>query len=348
MSDKFSVLNRSKALWGSVALFAFGWLLFWVAGWWGTVTLEFDQKPLGLVLDSFTRQTKLPILTDLDRAKSVSIKVRRVNVAEALEAIQTSAESRGGRLAFLLAPDASGLAQIRSLLPRPPENSPILSLEFRIPFPAMAALDGVPAWGDPRGQTWQPSPGLPKELRAAAESAAQAAEIRILLPADWNPSLRQAAQGGEVSSAVPALAKIAGGKAEMVYLLPAPRNRNSGEQGRPDGMGREEGWGRYPPLPPEKWLERLEPRLASLPKEEQAAARASVEEATRQFKEWDALPPEQRREKFEALMQDPANAERMSNRFMRGMRNMSPEQRAKRYQNYNDRRESIKDPNHNR
>lgn len=321
-------------------------MVFWIAGRWGTVTLEFENKPLGRILDSFTRQTKLPILTDLNRAKSVTIQVKRVRVAEALEAIQAAAESRGGRLAFLLAPDAAGLAQIRALLPRPPENSPLLSLEFRIPFPAMAALDGLPVWRDPRRQTWKPSPGLAKELRAAAENAAQAADIRILLPADWNPTLPKTSGGGEVASAVPALAKLAGGKAEMVYLLPAPRK--SGEQGRPEGMVRDEGWGRFPPLPPEKWMERLEPRLASLPPEEKAAARTSVEEATRQFKEWETLSPEQRREKFQALMQDPATAEKMSDRFTRGMRNMSPEQRAARYSSYNSHRESVKDPGHTR
>ena len=327
-------------------LFALGGLVFWLSGWWGTVTLDFEKKPLGLVLDSFTRQTKLPILTDLDRTKTVSIHVRRVNVTEALEAIQATAESRGGRLAFLLAPHQTGLNQIRALLPRPPENSPVLSLEYRIPFPAMATLDSLPSWADPRRQTWQPSPTLPKELRAVAQNAAQAAEIRILLPADWNPPLRKNSAGGEVASAMPALAKLAGGKAEMVYLLPAPRN--PGEPGRPESMGREEGWGRFPSLPPEKWIERLEPRLAALSKEDQAAARNSVEEAAHQFKEWEALPPEQRREKVQALMQDPATGEKLSERFTRGMRNMSPDQRAKRYQSYNSRREAVKDPGHTR
>ena len=179
-----------------------------------------------------------------------------------------------------------------------------------------------------------------------AQNAAQAAEIRILLPADWNPPLRKNSAGGEVASAMPALAKLAGGKAEMVYLLPAPRN--PGAPGRPESMGREEGWGRFPSLPPEKWIERLEPRLAALSKEDQAAARNSVEEAARQFKEWEALPPEQRREKVQALMQDPATGEKLSERFTRGMRNMSPDQRAKRYQSYNSRREAVKDPGHTR
>lgn len=348
--DKLEMVNRAKFLLGVAGTLACIGLGVWISGNWGKVTLEFENKPLGRVLDSFTRQTQLPVFTDLDRDKPVTLRIRRGTVTEALDAIQAAAESRGGRLAFLLAPDASGLARIRSLLPRPAEDTGILSLEFRIPFPAMASLEELPEWGDPRDQTWQPSPGLPPQLRPFAENAAQAAEIRILLPGDWNPSLNRIPPGGSVTSALPALAKAAGGKAEMIYLLPAPRaNREpgpteaSGEWGARGG-----GRSRAAPLPPEKWLERLEPRLAALPQEDAVAARAALSEAVQQFKEWDDLPPEQRREKVQALMQDPASAEKMSNRFTRGMRKLSPEQRAQRYQNYNSRRESIKDPEHAR
>ena len=323
-----------------VALLGLGWLGMWISGWWGTVTLEFENKPLGRVLDSFTGQTKLPIFTDLDRARLVTVQVRRVTVTEALDAIQASAESRGGRLAFLLAPDAAGLARIRGFLPRPPEDSGIARLEFRIPFPAMASLEELPEWKDPRNQTWQPPANLPRQLVPAAEHAAQAAEIRILVPADWNPPLNKAVPSGKVSSAVPALAKLAGGKSEMIYLLPAPR-----AEGEPGREAPEAGWGgrgRIPSLSPDRWIERLGPRLAALPKEEAAAARSSIQETARQFQEWENLTPEQRQEKVQTMMQDPANAERMSDRFSRGMRRLSPEQRSQRYKGYVERRAQAK------
>lgn len=326
------------------------WLGIWVASGWGTVTLEFENRPLGQVLDSFTRQTKLPVLTDLDRTRSVTIQVRRVTVTEALEAIRGCADSRGGRLAFLLAPDAAGLARIRALLPRPPEDSGILSLEFRIPFPALANLEELPEWRDPRDQTWQPSSNLPRQLVPAAENAAQAADIRILLPRDWNPPLPTLPKGGTVTSSLTALAKLAKGQVAIAYILPAPRADGSGGRDSPGGGwgNREEGFGRAPMLSPEKWTERLAPRLASLPREEQAAARTALAESAGQFKEWDTLPPEQRREKIQALMQNPASSEKMSNRFMQRMRNLTPQQRAERYQSYNERRESIKDPERTR
>ncbi|MEY5062447.1 MAG: hypothetical protein RLZZ112_411 [Verrucomicrobiota bacterium] len=337
-------MNRPKLLCGLVAGLTVIWLGIWISSWWGTVTLEFENKPLGRVLDSFTRQTQLPVFTDLNRAKPITIRVRRVTVTEALEAIQASAESRGGRLAFLLAPDPAGLAQIRGLLPRPTEDSGIRTLEFRIPFPAMASLEELPEWRDPRDQIWQPNSGLPRLLQPTAENAAEAAEVRILLPSDWNPPLRQAPAGGEISSALTALAKMAGGKAEMVFLLPAPRSESErGQESSGEGLsGRDPGRSRAPSLPPEKWIERLGPRLAALPKEEQASLRASIQETAHQFQDWESLTPEQRREKMQALMENPANAERMSDRFSRGMRRLSPEQRSRRYQNYVERRAEAK------
>jgi len=339
-----NIVNRSRLLWGSVVTLLMVWLGMWISNWWGTVTLEFENKPLGRVLDSFTRQTRLPVFTDLNRANPITIRVRRVTVTEALEAIQTSAESRGGRLAFLLAPDSAGLAQIRGLLPRPAEDSGIRTLEFRIPFPAMASLEELPEWRDPRDQVWQPNPGLPRLLQPIAENAAESAEVRILLPSDWNPPLRQAPGRGEISSALNALAKMAGGKAEMVFLLPAPRSESErGQESSGGGVGgRDPGRSRAPSLPPEKWIERLGPRLAALPKEEQASLRASIQETARQFQDWESLTPEQRREKMQAMMQDPANAERMSDRFSRGMRRLSPEQRSQRYKGYVERRAQAK------
>lgn len=337
-------MTRPKLLCGLVAGLAVVWLGIWISSWWGTVTLEFKNKPLGRVLDSFTRQTKLPIFTDLDRTRIVTIQVRRVTVTEALDAIQASAETRGGRLAFLLAPDAAGLTRIRGFLPRPPEDSGIARLEFRIPFPAMASLEELPEWRDPRNQTWQPPANLPRQLVPVAENAAQAADIRVFLPNDWNPPLKKTPPNGKISSAMPTLAKLAGAKAEMVYVLPAPRSeRDRGREFPTGGMdGWEAGRSRTPSLPPEKWIERLEPRIASLPKEEQATVRASLQESARQFKEWDTLPPNQRQEKIQALMQDPANAERISDRFSRRMRRLSPEQRSQRYKGYVERRAQAK------
>lgn len=338
-------MNRPKLLFGMVAVLAAVWIGLWISGWWGTVTLEFVHKPLGQVLDSFRRQTQLPVLTDMDRTKPVTIRVRRGTVSEALEAIQASAESRGGRLSFLLAADEAGLARLRNLLPLSPEESGIITLEYRIPFPALATLEELPVWRDPRSQIWEPQPGLPRELRALAQDAAQATEIRIYLPADWNPGLQRAPNAGPLQKSLPALARLAGARSEMVYVLPARsgENPNRSEPAGPTTLGwTTEGGSRTPSLPPDLWSRRLETRISALPTTEAAGARNALVEAAKVYTDWDQLPREQRREKIQALMQDPANAERMSDRFSRGLRRLSPEQRSQRYQGYVERRAEAK------
>lgn len=339
-------MNRSKFLWMVVALLGLGWLGIWISAWWGTVTLEFENQPLGKVLDAFQRQTKLPIITDLDRSQPTTIRVRRVAVTEALEAIQASADVRGGRLACLLAADSSGLDRIRTLLPRPPEESGLLTFEYRIPFPAMASLEELPVWSDPRSQIWEPQPGVSRDLRSLAQDAAQAAEIRIYLAGDWNPTLSRIPRGGALRRALPSLAKLATGRAELVYVLTAPRpeeRRDGPEPVAPSSWSSAgEGRRRTASLPPESWIRRLEGRISGLPPAEAASARSALAEAARSYQDWDNLTPEQRREKVQALMQDPAAAERMGDRFSRGLRRMSPEQRSQRYQGYVERREQAK------
>ncbi|NDB12060.1 MAG: hypothetical protein EBX54_09015, partial [Betaproteobacteria bacterium] len=45
--------------------------------------------------------------------------------------------------------------------------------------------------------------------------------------------------------------------------------------------------------------------------------------------------------KMQEIMQDPARQQRGSDRFIRGMRMMSPQQRAQRYTRYNARKEAV-------
>ncbi|NCY21605.1 hypothetical protein EBX31_06580, partial [bacterium] len=88
-------MNRQKLLFATIGLLGLVWLGIWIHGWWGTITLDYENKPLGTVLRSFTRQSGLPVITDLDENKQITIHVIRVPVAEALDALQAVAESRG-------------------------------------------------------------------------------------------------------------------------------------------------------------------------------------------------------------------------------------------------------------
>lgn len=339
-------MSRPKLLLSTVALLALTWVGLWVHSWWGTITLHYENQPLATVLRSFTRQSGLRVITDMETTRLVSIHVVRVPVAEALDSLQAVTESRGGRLACLLAPEQSSLRQIEQMLPRPARDAPVLSIDYRIPFAAAALVENIPQWRDPRDQTWRPDPSLPKQLQPVLQSLAQATDVRLLLNKEWNPTLQRTPDHGALASVVPQLAKFAGGVSEIVYLLPSPR---SGEGERPPGEsgasppGRWDGGGRTStPLAADLWLKRLEPRLAALPPEEAAAARSIIQQTAKQFHDWDSQPPEERERKVQELMQDPAQAEKMSERFSRGMRQMSPEQRSQRYQRYVERRASAK------
>jgi len=62
-------MNRQKILLSSLTLLGLVWLGLWVAGGWGTVTLDYENKPLATVLRSFTGQTGLKVITNLDPTK---------------------------------------------------------------------------------------------------------------------------------------------------------------------------------------------------------------------------------------------------------------------------------------
>ena len=337
-------MNRPKALFSFVGLLSLIWLGLWISSWWGTITLDYENKPLSAVLRSFTNQSKLKVITDLDLTKPITIHVRRVPVSEALDALQASAESRG-RLAFLLAPDSSSLKTLLAALPNLPENSGIRTIEYRTPWLFRGGIDDLPTDRDPRQQNWKISTIPPLQLVPSLESAAQATEIRLLLPEKWNPNLKHSAKSGPVQSSIPALAKNAGGVCQIAYILPA-RSERDGPGGPPATSDSNRGnlsWRETTSLTPDALLTRLESRIAGLPYSEQADALKSAQESVRQYREFSALPTEEERDKKrQEIMNDPNRAERAGEGFSRAMRKMSPEQRSQRYQRYVQRRSSQK------
>jgi len=337
-------MTRPKILFSCILLLGLIWLGIWISNVWGTITLDYENKPLSAVLRSFTRQSNLKVITDLDLSKPVSIHVHRVPVTEALDALQASAESRG-RLVALFAPDTPSLKNLIASLPTPPENSGILSIEYRTPWLFRGGMDGLPVERDPRNQLWKPSSQVPLQLIPSLEQAAQMTEVRILLPQSWNPPLKKNPPSGPICSSLPSLAHHAGGQAELVYLLPA-RPEEDGPGGPPAAGETDRGnlrWRDTPPIPPEAFLARLESRISALPSSEQTDARQSAEESVRQYREWSSLTTEEERDKKrQEIMNDPARAEKAGEGFSRAMRKMSPEQRSQRYQRYVERRSSQK------
>jgi hypothetical protein len=339
-------MNRQKILLSFLTLLGLVWIGIWVAGGWGTITLNYENKPLATVLRSFTGQTGLKVITDLDLTKTITIHVRRVPMAEALEALQASTESRG-RLAFLIAPDRGGLQNLISLMPRPDNQSGIKSLEYRMPFLFVPGTEDLPQWRDPRDQVWTPSEQTKKDLLSLAEDAAQKTDIRIFFSESWNPTVTKSVSSGPLHSSLPSLAKASGGTGELVYLLPGQRTQNEPSGRNPPSPERwRQNWSEGTPLSADAFAERLKNRSTGLPGDQAKEMQASVEESVKQYRDWLALTPEEREKKMQEMIQDPNRQQRGSDRFSRAMRMMSPSQRASRYSRYNSQKEAVKDPGH--
>lgn len=343
-------MHRPKLLLTAMALLVLAWIGFWIHGWWGTITLDYENQPLATVLRSFTRQSDLPVITDLDQTKSVTIHVVRVPVAEALDAVQALTESRG-RLAFVAAPSKLELEKALGQLPRKLDQEKWKTIEYRLPYMFANAREELPRWADPRKQLWNPSPKQEKTLTSLFDNAAQCADIRIILSANWNPGVQKLPSPSSIASNLIFLTRQAGGMGKIVFLLSGPRpdgyaNSDSLDRSRPgdSGLRRSEG----NPLPPEAFACRLQSLTFGLPEEQSKETQASIDDSVRQYKEWLHLSPEEQEKKIQEIMQDPNRQARGSDRFTRGMRMMSPEQRAQRYARYNARKEAVKDPGHSR
>ncbi|NBR68794.1 MAG: hypothetical protein EBT69_01235 [Verrucomicrobia bacterium] len=192
-------MNRQKILLSTIALLGLLWLGVWIHDWWGTITLDYENKPLGTVLRSFAKQSDLPVVTDLDETKPITIHVIRVPVAEALDALQAVAESRG-RLLYLAAPNNADLQKGLSLLPGKLDSADWKTIEYRLPFMFLAGSEDLPRWGDTRKQTWNPTDLKDSSLVSFFENAAQTTDIRIVLPSGWNPKIQKSMSSGPLDS----------------------------------------------------------------------------------------------------------------------------------------------------
>jgi hypothetical protein len=341
-------MTRQKILTSCFIFLGLIWLGVCILSGWGTITLDYENRPLGTVLHSFTRQSSLKVLTDLDLSKPISVHVHRVPVTEALDALQASTESRG-RLAFLIAPNQAGLQNLISLMPRPSNQSGIKSLEYRMPLLFVPGTEELPQWRDPRDQVWTPSDLAKKDLRTLAEDVAQKTDIRIFFSESWNPSVLKSVSSGPLRSSLPSLAKASGGTGELVYLLPGQRSQNdSGGPTPPNTERWRQNGSEGTPLSADAFAERLKNRSSGLSGDQAKEMQASVEESVKNYRNWLDLTSEEREKKIQEMMQDPNRQQRGSDRFSRAMRMMSPSQRASRYSGYNSQKEAVKDPGHTR
>ena len=213
---------------------------------------------------------------------------------------------------------------------------------------------------DPRRDKWNVQEPAEKTLQAFMKSAATGVSASFTCPEQFNPAVAKAPSSGEIRKLAPQIAKAAGAKWEEVFLLmgrpPAPPGSETADAGRDDGddfgFG---GFGGGPPRGrggsgdsrsgrgPDFTLvrERQLAEIAKLPADEQAAAKAEMEEREKFFASLKDLSDDERRAKFAEMANSPANQDKMADRQIKGGERKTPSQRLAKYQKYVAKKQQI-------
>lgn len=213
---------RSVILIGVAAVLAAVVLWRWVAGW-GLITVDFEAAPVGQVIHAIEKQGRIRIVTNAPPETTVTLRVRRAPLFEALDllAVRMEADMRFG---YVLAPDARTVQQGVALLSdsRRPEGW----RTFSAGWGGGMMGDSVP---DLRRISAKVVPtGDDRTLHAFLDQAAQKTGASIFVPEGWNPSLSSWPGEGVLGPQIARVAKSAKGQSREVVLLTVRGNRPEG------------------------------------------------------------------------------------------------------------------------
>lgn len=335
--------RRRLILPGILAALVLAWAAWQIYAGWGLVTLDEIDAPVAKVLKSISRQGGIEIVSNLDPATPVSIRVKRVPPVEALDIVAVRTDA-SWRVAYLGAPDDGAIKTALADFTAGGESSGWTAYGTG-GFNLVAPQSGAAL--DLRRAVWKPSE--PGGLPALLEDAAEKTGVLLAAPADWKPSV-SAPPAGPIAETAPRLFRDAGGVHREVFLVRAregpaedegPGDRRGSWIGTaPAGGGRGGGWRALGNM--QRAEERVEAQIALLPVAEQQKARDDFR-LMREF--WQSvrdLPEEQRRAKTQEFFNRPEVAERMDERRMAREAKMTPKQRVERAQRYLERKASMK------
>ncbi|MFQ3671309.1 MAG: hypothetical protein SNJ84_07605, partial [Verrucomicrobiia bacterium] len=321
------------------------------------VSLNFTQAPLRQVLRAFEKQAPVRVQTNIDPETLITIYVQNAPWPDALETIAVAAEGRWSP-GYVLAPSReearSAIADWRAgTLPEGWRQFTTTGGGWMMPSVADLAYDGERLL-DPRHAIWPIQEVEPRELHRLLDQGRFLTEASFWAPGPWNPTLSRLPKTGSVRQVAQALAREAGGVVEEFIILAArpswtggPQAATTADRSRSSAPGEttRNRSGNQPLAAPEQieaWRQlKLETDLAALPADRRTAVRNEIETFRTLFEEIRSLPPEERRERMTALMDNPAIQERMEQREAARDARRSPEQRLQRYQRYVDRKRQM-------
>lgn len=317
-----------------------------IARWishWGLVTIHVQNEPLGKVLASISRQGHVRVVTSLDTNKTIGLDVELVTPAYALNVVSDRMDANW-RVAYLAAPSKAIL-----------ENA-IVSLQnggklpdWTTKFYPLPPVVGGGAVLDPRYLKLSLE-GPDNQLPILLDQAAQKTGVMTIFPADWSPSVTALPSPSRTGKAIAKLVSSAHGKLAEIMLLTHQDWREWQADRRPpqqDGENRPQGGGdpfaglNQSRMKPEWRQERVEAQIQQLPVEQQAAAKKDVDDMRATFEQLRNLPPDERRAKWQELMNNPDVVDRMENNRALRQQSQPAEQRIDRGISYLERRSSA-------
>jgi hypothetical protein len=306
-----------------------------IVNWWlnrGLITLEADPMPLSEVIRTFERQGGITLKTSIDSSTPVTLSLYRVPVMEALDTLSVRLDARL-QVAYVFGPSRS---EIQSFLGQWTSGKPPEDWErYSRPTPPLMAPGTEDIVFDPRRDIVRISVSTPSELQKVLEASSQKVEAALYTPKSWNPAVTSLPSITAASKYFPKLASKVGGETEEVFLLSIRDRGNGGGGGDRPRFG---GGGGFPRMDPAAMEERLLDRIEQLPEEKQPEAKKWLAEQKERFSQMAGLTPEQRREKFRELMDNPAAQEQMEERQAARDAKRSPAQRRDRAKAYVDRK----------
>lgn len=347
------MLNRQNILIGAAVLMAMVMAFFWFRGD-GRITLNFDDAPVGKVIQSIEHQAGIRIVSNVDPAKPISIHLKRAPLFEALDTVAVRADG-DARLAYVGAPDDARIKDVLSAFAA--GTNPGGWVAFAPGWGGGGGGMGLAEGGnvDPRKLEWNLSEATDRSLQAFLNQASQKTGTLFAVPKDWNPVLGSLPAKGETGKMAQAIFSAAKGRVQEVVLFTAHPQRPEDDQAPTAGRPRFNGNFQATVFTPERrgrdnmnpqWIaERTEAQIAQLPPDERAQAKADFDRMRAFWESIRDLPPEERRAKMEEMMNDPAVQDRIELReSARDARN-TPQQRENRYRRYLERKQAAQGPN---
>lgn len=340
-------MTRTRWIYLTLALLLVANVAWHLYSRWGLITVQVDNRPLAQVLRSIEKQGGVTIRTDIPGDTPVTMHVHLVNLHEALETLSAVTECRW-RLAYVFGPDKGAIATLLGTVAAGQRPDGWKTASY--PLPPVGDIEAnLPP--DPRADRWTVKDVPTKTAQDYLEQGARSVSAAFVFPETWNPAIASAPSSGKVSSVASKLAARAGGaEQEVILLLRGPQS--------PDVAETDDESPRFN-RGPRNWLsnkpgaggsalaglaafagmeERVRAEIDKLPPVPRTAALAELEERKAFMLSLQGLTPEQRRAKFEDLMNQPGMQERMDQQRLDREARQTPAQRQARAQKYQDRR----------